>query len=154
MESQGMARDWIKRACLVWPFPCLGSNGLWGHIPVGIASCIEAMQPCLLVSSWRWIQAAYGLTWLWRTINRGKCRISLLQRQLASISLSMFACICILHWWVLCLWKAIGLLFCRSAAPRPTSEALTCMVTGSDGSKYLRVVLLMTACLTCWKAAS
>ena len=50
--------------------------------------------------------------------------------------------------------KAMGLLSCRSAAPRPTLEALTCMVTGSDGLKYLRVVLLMMACLTCSKAAS
>ena len=35
--------------------------------------------------------------------------------------------------------KAMGLVFCRSAAPRPTCEASTWIVTGSDGSKYLRV---------------
>ena len=29
--------------------------------------------------------------------------------------------------------KATGLLFCRSAVPRPTCEALTCMVTVSEG---------------------
>ena len=50
--------------------------------------------------------------------------------------------------------KATGLWFYRSAAPRPTCEALTCMVTGSDGLKYLRVVSLMMACLTCSKVAS
>ena len=104
MESQGLAGDWIKRVCLVWPFPCLGSNGLWGHIPAGIASCIEAMWACLLGSSWIWIQAAYGLVWLWRTIHRCKCRISLLQRQLLA-SLSLCLHICVLHQWVLCLWK-------------------------------------------------
>ena len=50
--------------------------------------------------------------------------------------------------------KARGLPFCRSAAPRPTCEALTCVVTGSEVSKYLRVVSLMTASLTCSKVAS
>ena len=75
---QWKVRDWIERACLVWPFPCLGGNGLWGHIPVGIASCVGAMQACLLTPSWRWIQVAYGLTQFWRTIHRCKCRISLL----------------------------------------------------------------------------
>ena len=62
----------------VWygPFPCLGSNRLWGHIPVGVTSCIGAMQACLLGSSWRWIQVAYGLIWSWRTVHRCKCRIS------------------------------------------------------------------------------
>ena len=104
MEGQGLARDWIERACLVWPFPCLGSTRLWGHIPVGVTSYIGAMQVCLLGSSWRWIQAACGLTQSWRTIHRCKCRISPLQRQLLA-SLSLCLCICILHWWVLCLWK-------------------------------------------------
>ena len=50
--------------------------------------------------------------------------------------------------------KAMGLLFCKSVVPRPTLEALTCMVTGSDGSKYLSVVSLLTACLTHSKAVS
>ena len=50
--------------------------------------------------------------------------------------------------------KAMGLLFCRSAVPRPTWEPLTCMVTGSEGLKYLRVVSLTMACLTHSKAAS
>ena len=36
--------DWIQRVHLVWPYLCLGSNRLWGHIPAGIASCIGAMQ--------------------------------------------------------------------------------------------------------------
>ena len=49
--------------------------------------------------------------------------------------------------------KAMGLPFCRSAAPRPTCEASTCIVMGSDGLKYLRVVSLMTASLTCSKAS-
>ena len=44
--------------------------------------------------------------------------------------------------------KAMGLFLCKSAAPRPTWEASTCMVTGSDGLKYVRVVSLMMACLT------
>ena len=72
---------------------------------------------------------------------------------MASISLSIFA---YLHSALVSalLVKAMGLLFCKSAVPRPTWEALTCMVTGSDGSKYLRVVLLMMACLTCSKVAS
>ena len=62
------------------------------------------MQVCLLGSSWRWIQGAYGLIWLWRTIHICKCRIALLQRQwLASLSLCLL--IWVLHWWVLCLWK-------------------------------------------------
>ena len=66
----------------------------------------------------------------------------------ASISLSMFA---YLHFASVSalLAKAMGLLSCRSASPRPTCEASTCMVTGSERSKYLRVVVLMTACLTC-----
>ena len=50
--------DWIERVCLVWPFPCQGSNRLWGHIHAGIASCIGAMQACLLGSSW------IGFKWL------------------------------------------------------------------------------------------
>ena len=66
----------------------------------------------------------------------------------ASISLSMFAYLHSTSVSAL-LAKAMGLLSCRSAAPRPTYQALTCMVTGSNGSKYLRVVLLMMACLTC-----
>ena len=144
MEGQGLAGDWIERVCLVWPFPCLGSNGLWGHISAGIASSVGAMQACLLGSSWRWSQAACGLIWLWRTIYRCKCGISLLQRQLLA-SLSMFAYLHSASVSAL-LAKATGLLFCRSAVPRPTCEALTCMVTGSDRSKYLRVVSLMTAC--------
>ena len=94
----------IKRVCLVWPFPCLGSNGLLGHIPAGIASCIGAMQACLLGSFWIWIQAAYDLIWLWRTVHRCKCRITLLQRQLLA-SLSLCLHICILHRWVFCLQK-------------------------------------------------
>ena len=65
----------------------------------------------------------------------------------ASISLSMFAyqrsaLVSTL------LAKAMCLLFCKSVVPRPTWEASICMVTDSDGSKYLRVVSLMTACLT------
>ena len=32
--------------------------------PVGVASCIGPVQACLLGSSWRWVQAAYGLTQL------------------------------------------------------------------------------------------
>ena len=52
----------------------------------------------------------------------------------ASISLSMFAYLHSASVSAL-LAKAMGLLFCRSAMPRPTCEALTCMVTGSDGSK-------------------
>ena len=48
------------------------------------------MQECLLGSFWRWIQAACGLIWSWRTIHRHKCGISLLQRQqLASLSLCL-----------------------------------------------------------------
>ena len=66
----------------------------------------------------------------------------------ASISLSMLA-----YWHLVLvralLAKATGLLFCRSAALRPTCEALTCIVMGSEGSKYLRVVLLMRASFTC-----
>ena len=56
----------------------------------------------------------------------------------ASISLSMFT-----YWHSVLvralLAKAMGLPFCRSAAPRPTCETLTCIVMGSEGSKYLRV---------------
>ena len=54
----------------------------------------------------------------------------------ASISLSMFA---YLHSTLVSalLAKAMGLLFCRIAVPRPTCEASTCMVTGSDRLKYL-----------------
>ena len=104
MEGCSLARDWIERVCLVWPFPCLGSNGLWGCIPAGRASCVGAMQVCLLGSSWRWIQVAYGLIQSWRTIHRCKCRISPLQRQLLA-SLSLCLHICILHQWVLCLWN-------------------------------------------------
>ena len=89
MEGWGLAKDWIKRVCLVQPFPYLGSNGLWSHIPVGITSCIGAMQACLLGSSGRWIQEAYGLNRSWRTIHRCKCGISLLWRQLLA-SLSLF----------------------------------------------------------------
>ena len=81
MEGLGLAWDWIERVCLVWPFLYLGSNGLWSCIPVGITSCIVAMQACLLGSSWRWIQAACGLIQLWMTIHRCKCGISLLRRQ-------------------------------------------------------------------------
>ena len=104
MESWGLAGDGMERVCLVWPFPCLGSNGLWGHIPAGIASCVGAVQACLLGSSWKWIQVAYCLIQLWRTIHRHKCGISLLRRQLLA-SLSLCLHICILHWWVLCLQK-------------------------------------------------
>ena len=70
-----------------------------------------------------------------------------------SISLSMFA---YLHSTLVSalLAKAMGLLFCKSAVPRPIWEASTCMVTGSDRSKYLSVVLLMMACLTHSKADS
>ena len=52
----------------------------------------------------------------------------------ASISLSMFTYLHSASVSAL-LAKATGLLFCRSAVPRPTWEASTCMVTGSDGSK-------------------
>ena len=71
----------------------------------------------------------------------------------ASISLSMFAN---LHSASVSavLAKAMGLLFCSCDVPRPTWEALTCMVTGSDRSKYLRVLSLTMACLTRSKAAS
>ena len=62
------------------------------------------MQACLLGSSSRWIHAACGLIRLWRTVHRCKCGIALLQRQLLA-SLSLCLHICILHWWVLCLWK-------------------------------------------------
>ena len=63
-----------------------------------------------------------------------------------SLSLSMFV---YLHSALVSalLTKAMGLLSCRSAAPRPTCEASTCMVTGSNGSKYLRVVSMMMPCL-------
>ena len=151
MEGWGLAGDWTERLHLVWPFPCLGSNRLWGHIPVGIASCTGAVEACLLGSSQRWIQVAYGLTWLWRTIHRCKCRISLLWRQLLA-SLSMFAYLHSASVSTL-LAKAMGLSLCRSAAPRPTCEASTCIVTGSNGSKYLKVVSLTMACLTHWKVA-
>ena len=70
----------------------------------------------------------------------------------ASISLSMSAYLHSASVSAL-LVKATGLLFCRSAVPRPTWEASTCMVTGSDGSKYLRVVSLTMTCLTCSKVA-
>ena len=76
----------------------------WGCIPAGIASCVGAVQACLLGSSWIWIQVAYDLIQSWRTIHRHKCRISLLQRQLQA-SLSLCLHICILHQWVLCLQK-------------------------------------------------
>ena len=90
MAGQGLAKDWIERVCLVWPFPYLGSSGLWSHIPVGVTSCIVAMQACLLGSFWRWIQVASGLIQSWRTIHRCKCGISLLWRQqLASLSLCL-----------------------------------------------------------------
>ena len=71
----------------------------------------------------------------------------------ASISLSMFA----YQHSVLVralLAKAMGLPFCRSAAPRPTCEASTCIVMGSEGSKYLRVVSLMMASLIHSKVVS
>ena len=88
MEGWVLAGDWIKRVCLVWPFPYLGSNKLWSCIPVGITSCIGAMQTCLLGSFWRWIQVAYGPIQLWRTVHRCKCGNSPLQRQqLTSLSL-------------------------------------------------------------------
>ena len=60
MEGLALAWDWSKRVFLVWPFLYLGSNRLWNHIPVGVASYIVAVQVCLLGSSWRWIQAACG----------------------------------------------------------------------------------------------
>ena len=47
-----------------------------------------------------------------------------------------------------------GVLFCRDAASGPSCETSTCMVMGSEESKYLRVVSLMTVSLTCWKVAS
>ena len=62
----------------------------------------------------------------------------------ANISLSMFMYQHLVLVRAL-LAKATGLPFCRSAAPRPTCEALTCIVMGSEGSKYLRVVSLMMA---------
>ena len=105
MAGLGLAEDWIKRVCLVWPFLYLGSNGLWSCIPVGIISCVVAMQECLLGSFWRCIQVACGLIWSWRTIHRHKCGLSLLQRQqLASLSLCL--CISIQFWWGPC-WKSL-----------------------------------------------
>ena len=50
-SGPGRGLNW--GVCLVWPFPCLGGNRLWSHIPVGITSCIVAMQGCLLGSFWR-----------------------------------------------------------------------------------------------------
>ena len=50
--------------------------------------------------------------------------------------------------------KAMGLPFCRSVVPRPTCDASTWIVTGSDGSKYLRVVSLTTASLIHSKVVS
>ena len=94
MEGLGLARDWIERACLVWPFLYLGSNGLWSHIPVGITSSIVAVQVCLLGSFWRWIQVACGLIQMWMIVHRCKCGISPLWRQqLTSLSLSLSVCI-------------------------------------------------------------
>ena len=105
MAGQGLVEDWIERVCLVWPFPCLGSSSLWSHIPVGIISCIVAVQECLLGSFWRWIQATCGLIWLWRTVHRCKCGISPLQRQqLASLSLCL--CISVQFQWGPC-WQMI-----------------------------------------------
>ena len=71
----------------------------------------------------------------------------------ASIFLSMFAYQCSVSVRAL-LAKAMGLPFCRSAAPRPACEALTCIVMGSEGSKYLRVVSLTMASLICSKVVS
>ena len=48
--------------------------------------------------------------------------------------------------------KAMGLPFCRSAAPRPTCEASTWIVTGSDGLKYLRLVSLTDSFLDLLKS--
>ena len=101
MAGQGLDEDWIEKVCLVWSFLYLSSNGLWSCIPVGITSCIVAMQECLLGSFWRWIQVACGLIWSWRTIHRCKCGISLLQRQqLASLSLCLH--FGIQFWWGPC----------------------------------------------------
>ena len=56
-----------------------------------------------------------------KTVHRCKCRIALLQRQwLASLSLY----VCISASVSALLVKAMGLLSCRSTAPRPTWEAL------------------------------
>ena len=102
--QSGPGLGWIKRECLVWPFPYLDSNRLWSHIPVGIASCGGAVQACLLGSSGRWIQVAYGLTQSWRIIHRHKCRTSPLQRlQLASLSLCLHIGI---QFWLPC-WQKL-----------------------------------------------
>ena len=105
MAGQVLPENWMERVCLVWPFPYQGGNRLWSHIPVGITSCIVAMQECLLGSFWRWIQTACGLIWLWRTIHKCKCGISLLQRQqLASLSLCLH--VGIQFWWGPC-WQRL-----------------------------------------------
>ena len=111
MEILGLAWDWSDTACLVWPFLYLGGKGLWNHIPVGITSCIVAMQVCLLGSFWRWIQVACGLIWLWMTVHRCKCGISLLQRQQLA-SLSQCLCISIQFQWGPC-WQKLWV--CHSA---------------------------------------
>ena len=111
MEGLGLAWDWIERVCLVWPFPYLGSNGLWSHIPVGITSCIVAMQVCLPGSSWRWTQGACGLIRSWMIVHRCKCGISLLQRQQLT-SLSLCSYISIQFQWGPC-WQRLQV--CHSA---------------------------------------
>ena len=123
--------DWTKRVCQVGPFPYWGGKGWCNCSPGGAVACAAGRLSCLPGSS--------------RFYHRHMFRISLLQRQqLTSLSLSMLA-----YWHSVLvralLAKAIGLPFCRSAAPRPTCEASTCIVTRSEGLKYLRVVSLVTA---------
>ena len=69
------------------------------------------MQVCLLGSSWRWIQVACGLIWLWMTVHRCKSGISLLRRQQLS-SLSQCLHISIWFQWGPC-WQRLWI--CHSA---------------------------------------
>ena len=144
-------RGWMERVCQAGPFPYLGSNGWCNCSPGGTEACAVDRLACLPGSSGRWIPGACGLTWWWKTCCRHMLGISLPQRwKWASLFMFMYWCLVLVR---ALLAKATGLPFCRSAATRTTCEASTYIVTGSEGSKYLRVVSLMTASLNHWKVA-
>ena len=64
-DIQWQVRAWLRTESR--EFVCYDHFLTWevmdcdSNIPVGITSCIVAMQECLLGSFWRWIQVACGL---------------------------------------------------------------------------------------------